>query len=730
MAERMSVGPPDSYADLKYTPERTNRLEGEYLNGFGETSPNGTYTVCCIDDCDTVTLFAEGNLVYEKPLTGSYDMAVANNGTAVVSGFTEGGYQDGDHLLYVWDDQGTELFSEELRATTSRIEINDSGAYAVIHTEQVLEQFDDATPWDSSIYVLDIGAGEMRARYTEQIPGIEPPGPRREQIERIGFVETADKTVVALYGRGTGEVPPDVLDLQDVPDDITVIDLDGNLIQRGEPHIDRYPDHYELTDEAKDRLGITDSESESATTTQDSKVQSQEQNRGQTGGQSDSQSELENHVNQIQSWTPSEQEDIDPQIESSIDAIGDILDKESPPLGRYPDLSATLFEITVTTAGLDPRQNADPSRLFEEWYAQHPEASIEATAVETALDRLESMGTEVTTLSEEYYDLPDYQDPDVNTVEVLEKTEDLQEALDSLYYGAQALGRIISACIPAHGTVIVPFTGTGLTYLGAWTEEENPDSYDDPPGYAGLRKASADILQSLAEHDPAGLADELYEHRQQLYELCPAPSDADQTTPGNESKTIAGTVLRLVVPLLTKYPEALEPILPSLINNVGRDYVFQALENAAQNQPAQLLLAFDSLTTATERGRDFEPATGQVDYPDMIAKLLQSAASEAPEVFWTAVAEWLTAEQEPEPRVVRALLDSVADHITDDSTLRSGKQALQTVVKHPDWQLRRIAVDLLKNTTDPELERLLEELASDPIPEVSDPAQDALADNR
>lgn len=744
MAERTSVGPRDTYADLNYNPEVTDRLEDEYTNAFAETSPNGKYTICCIDECATVTLFENGDLVYEKSLVGQYDMAVADNGVAVVSGFTEGGYQDGDHYLFVWNSNGEELFTEELRATTDSIHINQAGEYAVIHTEQVLKKFDENTPWDFSVYILDINAGEFRARYTDQIPGIEPPGPRREQISRIDFVETDNATYIALYGRGTSDVEPDITNIQEVPTDVTLIDLDGTMVQPGIPYIDRYPDHYALSDEAKERLKSMDAADGALP---DDVAMSDEDEASDSGAGGDSRStasltDLEEHIDRIQSWSQSDQEDtttfrLTPDdgirvsisdIEEDIESVRDTLDENSPSLKKYPDISQTLFEISIKTARNDPRQTTDPSRLFEAWYSQHPQATVEAESVEKALDRLEAMGPEVADLTEEYYRKSNSDDPDADYVEVMQKTEQVQADLDELYYGAQALGRLISTCVSEHGTIVVSFVSTGLDFLETWADEKDPDSYDGPSGNAGLRKASASILKALAEHNPEGLADELYEHREMLYELCPAPSDADTTTPGNESKAIAGTVLRLALPLSSKYPEALGPILPSLVDNAGRDYVFLALQNVSRNSPAELLNAFDSLIAATERGRDFEPATGEVDYPDVVARLLQNAASEAPEAFWKAVDDWITGENPPNPRVLRAMLDPVADQITDDSVLGSSGKALQTIVNHPDWQIRRIAVELLRETDNPESENLLEELASDPIPEVSDAAQDAIGD--
>lgn len=725
MADGTYVGPHDTMDGLQYDPAETERLEGEYWDAFAETSPNGTYTICCIDECDTVTLFADDVLVFEKSLVGPYDMAVANNGTAIVSGFSEGGYQDGEHMLFVWDNQGTELFTDELRSTTDSVHINRTGEYGAIHTEQVLKQFDDNTPWDFSVYILDIGAGTLRTRYTEQIPGIEAPGPRRKQIKRINFIDTADIIYIALCGRGTPTLETDIWDLQEVPEDITVIDLDGNILQKGIPHIDRYPDHYELSDDAEERLGIADTTEDSPS---DNSAPSEKGGRrsgteGEDSGKSETNAELRGHIDRIQSWSPSDQAGIDSDIESSIDTLDDILDEKSPPLKQYPDISPTLFELTIDTVGLDPRQKTDPSRLFEKWYSQYPHATVEPAAVERALDRLEAMGPEVADLTEQYNNLPD-----ADYIEVTPKADQVQEDLDEFYYGAQALGRIISPCVSEHGTVVVSFVSTGLTYLKTWAEEEDPDSYDGPSGNAGLRKASASILRALANHNSPGLAEELYDNRQALYDLCPAPSDASTTTPGNESKLIAVTILRLMVPLSDEYPDALEPILPSLIDNVGREYVFEALRNVAQDQPVQLVESFDTLDDAIKRGRDFEPATGEVDYPDVVSRLLQNAASEAPEKVWIAIDDWLQTEQQPEPRVTRAMLDAVAGELNDDSVLQEKQDALQTLVKHSDWQIRRIAVDLLRDADDTELEALLEDLASDPIPEVSDAAQEAIGD--
>lgn len=340
MKERMSVGPVGFHSSLTYDPDKTELLGNtEYLNGFGVTSPNGQYTICGIDACSAVTLFVDDDLVYEKFLVGPYELAVANTGIAAVSGFTEGGYGDGNQMLYVWDADGNELVSEEMRATTESIVIDPTGQYAAVYTEQVLEKFDENTPWDFSVYILDIKDGTFRTRYTDQIPGVRTSGPRRKQIEKLQFVSGGSEIYIALseqrdptldidappkddddgeitagnlaevtggpfkgetvrvdqvrgpeekvtvlvdyedYGspsmemdvrrdriqRLTEEETPaesvrfeDLCEMtiDDIPANITLIDLNGNVVQKGHPRMSAFPAHYKLTDKAKKRLGV------------------------------------------------------------------------------------------------------------------------------------------------------------------------------------------------------------------------------------------------------------------------------------------------------------------------------------------------------------------------------------------------------------------------------------------------------------------------------------------
>ena len=258
MSERISIMPESESIyddDLTYDPSETEVLtEDTYFNTFGATSPNGQYTVCGIDKLSAVAFFDNTALTYEKSLTGPYHMAVSDEGVVVVCGFTEGGYQDGQCMLYVWDSDGTTRLEQELRAVVESVKIDSNGRYAAIHTGESLVSQGSQTDWDFSIYTLDLATNSFLTRYTGQIPGVEAPGPRRMQIQNFEFVNAGDTTAIALFEQRDGTLGQDVSTVAEVSEDIPVVDVSGNLIQRGRPDIDAHPDHYQLTAEAKEWL--------------------------------------------------------------------------------------------------------------------------------------------------------------------------------------------------------------------------------------------------------------------------------------------------------------------------------------------------------------------------------------------------------------------------------------------------------------------------------------------
>lgn len=800
MAEPTSVGPSDSYASLTFDPAETELLENtEYHNLTSATSPDGTYTLCGVEECSAVVLFTNDELVYEKALVGPYELAVANTGTAVVSGFKEGGYGDGDHLLSVWDATGAELIVEELRATADSVFINQTGQYAAVYTEQILENHGENEPWDFSVYIVDIEAGTIRSRYTEQIPGVQAPGPRRKQIETLQFVSGNSEPYIALFEqrdptfnsdalpergengtisvgdlaevtegpfkgdtvrvdqiRGdeepvtvlvdynsarpmemdvredqlrqlaeeeTAEVPVEKalleMTIDDIPDSVILIDLNGNIIQKGRPDMDAYPDHYQLTADAKKRLDYDDSEDD---TDEDLATEPQNANLHRPADRKSIHSPIET----IAAW------DSPPVGNNVLSAIDELRDQPSLPstLSDSPDITQQLILIALAAPGRD--NNA--AKLFEDWITAYPDPALTAEDVELILEELTKTAERVSELTTQYNDLPvtSPQDPDFEEfpedfIEISEQKDELYSDLETEYYKAIAIGEIIAACVPHHPSIVVPYTGECLTYLMTWEQEADPDLYDGPPGNAGLRKASNDILPALAARNPDGFVKALYNHRATLYDLFPAPTHSETETPGNESKGIHSTVFRLIVPLAAEHPEAMEPILPGLVDNLGHPTVFRALEYVAQKTPELVFDATESLLHAIDRGRDFEPATGEVDYPARVAELVQSAGEQAPDEFWACIDDWAGADNQP-PQVTRAILELVLSYVQTGGSLSADWSTLTQFVDHPDWQTRLVVVNILAEIEAPKAEKTLSTLAKDSIPEVSDAAEQALSE--
>lgn len=266
MCARKTIAEKDGYGIDFIVPSDTVELDS-----FGEVSirdfqhaesPNGTYDVCIVEDQPAGLLFEDDEFLYKKnlPEPSRDKPAVANNGTIVVSAYTEGGYPDGDHLLKAWNVEGTEIFSTELRTLTEQITITSDGRFAALHTAEVLDKYRSGSrpedAYDFSIYFIDLEQSQILGRYTEQIPGIETGGGARNmQIWDIEFVMDDSTPLLALYETEGGSAELEKPVSRDaISDDIPLVDMRGNLVQYGRPDISKHPDHYYLTAEAKERL--------------------------------------------------------------------------------------------------------------------------------------------------------------------------------------------------------------------------------------------------------------------------------------------------------------------------------------------------------------------------------------------------------------------------------------------------------------------------------------------
>ena len=312
MGDLKTIAEEDGYGIDFIVPSGTVELDsyGEVsLRDFQHAeSPDGRYNVCIIEDQAAVLLFEDGEFLYKKNLPEwSRDKpVVANNGTIVVPAYTEGGYQDGDHILKAWDLKGTEIFDKELRSSTHQITITSDGRFAAVHTDE-----------DFSIYFIDLEQGQVLSRYTDQIPGIEVGG-KNLQVWDIEFVTGDSTPLLALYETEDASANLNKPVSRDaISEDVPIVDIDGNIVQYGRPDISKHPDHYELTDEAEERLGGADSTEESSDDGSKSPQKGGEQSeaKNEDSGEDRTNAKLRSHIGVIESWRPSSQENIDPDIE-------------------------------------------------------------------------------------------------------------------------------------------------------------------------------------------------------------------------------------------------------------------------------------------------------------------------------------------------------------------------------------------------------------------------------
>jgi hypothetical protein len=177
-----------------------------------------------------------------------------------MSGFTEGGYQDGKHYFQAWDGDWNEIIYQELRAVTEQIAITSTGKFAALHTGEVIDEYRSGSrpedAYDFSIYFIDLENSQITARYTRQIPGIKTGGGSRNmQIWDIEFVVDDSAYLLALFENREESSKFNKPVARDAVSDATpLVDMHGKLIQFGRPNINNHPDHYYLTAEAKERL--------------------------------------------------------------------------------------------------------------------------------------------------------------------------------------------------------------------------------------------------------------------------------------------------------------------------------------------------------------------------------------------------------------------------------------------------------------------------------------------
>lgn len=216
-------------------------------------SPNGKYHVCTLEKHDAVVLFEEGEFQFKKRVVDPQTPNVTDDGTVIVTGYTDGGYKEGEHVLYVWNDAGGTVFTTELRAVANLVRVSRDARFVACHTSDVLYKYSGTH--DFTVYTIDLDAESIRASYTDQIPGVSGGGGGGLQIREMRFVYDGPAPLLALFDVDQPAVPSNEnVTPADLPAGTPLIDMDGNIVEFGRPDIDNHPDHYSLTREGKKRL--------------------------------------------------------------------------------------------------------------------------------------------------------------------------------------------------------------------------------------------------------------------------------------------------------------------------------------------------------------------------------------------------------------------------------------------------------------------------------------------
>jgi hypothetical protein len=243
----------DTEAELDEPNEITVRRD-EY-----SYSSHQKYCVCTLEKHNAVLLFEDGDFNFKKNIVDPGTPNVTDTGTVILTGYTDGGYQEGKHYLYIWNEAGNLIFKTEFQATVNVLRISRDTRFIACKTADVLlkNQPDSGGPrgrYDYSIYIIDVEAKSVRTRYTDQMPGISTGGPNL-QIWDIQFVYQNSEPLIALFDVREPNLPDtENLTPADLPTGTPLIDMDGNLIDFSHPNLDRYPDHYSLTNKGQNHL--------------------------------------------------------------------------------------------------------------------------------------------------------------------------------------------------------------------------------------------------------------------------------------------------------------------------------------------------------------------------------------------------------------------------------------------------------------------------------------------
>lgn len=216
-------------------------------------SPNSHYHVCTLERHNVVLLFKNSEFLFKKDVVDPQTPNVTNGGTVIVTGYTDGGYKEGEHFLYVWDDTGGTIFTTEFRAAADLVRVSNDARFIACHTSDVL--YKHSGTHDFTVYIIDLESESIRASYTDQIPGVSGGGGGGLQIREMRFVYDGTDPLLALFD---GEQPAvssnEILTPADLPAGTPLIDMDGNITEFGQPNINNYPGHYSLTKEGQKRL--------------------------------------------------------------------------------------------------------------------------------------------------------------------------------------------------------------------------------------------------------------------------------------------------------------------------------------------------------------------------------------------------------------------------------------------------------------------------------------------
>lgn len=216
-------------------------------------SPSGQYHVCTLRKHDAVLLFEHEEFQFKKDIIEPQTPNVTDAGTVIVTRYADEGYPDGKHFLSVWDEAGITIFTTELRAHVDFVRLSHDTRFIACYTADELTNYSKRDKF--TVNIIDLESESIRARYTDQIPGISAGGGGGLQIWEMRFVYDGSETLLALFDVEQPDVPSnDNLTLADLPSGTPLIDMDGNLVEFGQPNINNHPGHYSLTKKGQKRV--------------------------------------------------------------------------------------------------------------------------------------------------------------------------------------------------------------------------------------------------------------------------------------------------------------------------------------------------------------------------------------------------------------------------------------------------------------------------------------------